>query len=385
MNLDHNDIQVFTSRHLPRILFLVLIGIVFHASTIWGNEVVAISRQHTALFDGPGETFAQVGELSEGVEVQLLERNRTGTWVRVVDAALDEGWVVSGHLEFVPPFQFEVIPQNTMVADGDPSSATTMQESLLNLFPVVPTTINQNMQAVYARGQRLGNQPFAVTKIGDSVVANEWYLLPMSWPEVELGPYAYMQPTLELFGSGMSESIAARQGLTSATAFDPFWADKSQCQSRETPLACEYRVKRPSIAFIMFGFNDMIAMSAEDYHTQMRRIVEESIAVGVIPVLITFSSNPDSPEGPDSLEYNAAVIDVATRYQVPLINLWLATRGLPDYGLERDHIHLKNSGYDHLSYMNGQEAESGVSLLNLLSLRLLHDIRLSFGLDASSV
>lgn len=366
-----------------RLLLLTLVVAVLSPPPVVArNVIVATARQRTTLFEGPGQSFAPVCDLAEGSEVQLLERNHTGTWVRVANSLTSDGWVLSGHLEFVLSFQLDSLPQNDGVADGDPSSTATMHESLLTLFPVVPPEVHENVQAIFARGQRLGNQPFVATKIGDSVVANEWYLLPMAWRRVNLGPYAYMEPTLELFGPGMSESVAARQGLTSATAFDAFWADKSLCQPNESPLACEYRIKRPSVAFIMFGYNDMIAMSATDFRTHMRRLVEESVLAGVIPVLITFSSNPETSNWADSLEYNVAIIDTATRYRVPMINLWLASRGLPDYGLERDNIHLRNSGYDHLTYAEGQEADSGVALLNLLSLRVLHDLRIALHLQA---
>jgi hypothetical protein len=201
----------------------------------------------------------------------------------------------------------------------------------------------------------------------------------MSALDVDLGPYAYLQGALDIFGPGMAESVTARKGLTSAVVFDPFWADKERCQPAEKPLDCEYRLKRPSVAFIMFGPNDMKAMPVADYRINMRRIIEESMVQGIIPVLMTFSSHPNVASWADSLEYNAALLDLAAQYQVPMINLWLASRVLPDYGLDADRIHLKNSGYDYLTYANGQEAQSGVALLNLLSLEVLDEVRLAVG------
>ena len=339
-------------------------------------------RQDSSIYAGPGKSFAVIGEIDSGVEVDLLERNNPGTWVRIREDALN-GWILSGHLEFGESFNLGQVPLNVQVADGDPQATSSMHEALLNLFPVVPTAISENMRAVYERGQLLGNQPLVATKIGDSVLSNEWYLLPMSASGVELGPYTYLQPALELFGPGMSDSVAVRKGLTSGLVFDPFWADKTRCQPNEEPLSCEYRLKRPSVAFVMFSHNDMRAMPVESYRQHMQRLVEELLTHGVIPVLITFSSHPEAPDWEESLEYNVVLLDTATRYQIPLINLWLATRALPDYGLEADNIHLKNSGYDYLTYTNGQEAQSGVALLNLLSLHVLDMLRVKLDLAGS--
>lgn len=363
---------------IARIVSVLTFALLVVAPVAPSDMAQAVTRQDTDVYTGPGPIFPQVGALNPGDSVQLMERNQTGMWVRVQRESLS-GWVLSGHLQFAPPFSLDSVPLNSQVRDGDPSAAPNMYEALLNLYPVVPAAISDNMRAVYARGRRLGNQPFVATKIGDSVLANEWYLLPMAAADVELGPYAYLQRALAIFGPGMSESAAARKGLTSAVVFDPFWADKARCQPGEAPLDCEYRLKRPSVAFIMFGPNDMKAMPVDDYRVNMRRIVEETIAAGTIPVLITFSSHPKVPTWTDSLKYNASLLDLATKYQVPLINLWLAARVLPDYGLDRDHIHLKNSGYDHLTYTDGQEAQSGVALLNLLSLEVLDQIRQAVG------
>ena len=365
---------------MPRICVFFYIFLVLALPVKPGEVPHAITRQATVVYAGPGPIFSQIGVIQPETSVQLIERNQTALWLLVQNESIS-GWVPSGHLEFVPSFSLEGVPLNVQVKDGDPSAAPTMHEALLNLFPVIPTDISENMRAVYARGQRLGNRPFVATKVGDSVLANEWYLLPMSGIETQLGPYAYLQAAVSTFGPGMADSVVVRKGLTSSVVFDPFWADKERCNPGETPLDCEYRLKQPSVAFIMFSHNDMKAMPVADYRLNMRRVVEVTMTRGIIPVLMTFSSHPNTSSWVDSLEYNTVLLDLATQYQVPLINLWLASRILPDYGLEIDHIHLKNSGYDFLTYENGQEAQSGVALLNLLSLQVLDEIRLAVVAD----
>lgn len=75
------------------------------------------------------------------------------------------------------------------------------------------------------------------------------------------------------------------------------------------------------------------------------------------------------------LDFNLALDAIAQQYHVPLINLWAAARVLPDYGLEADGIHMQHSGWETLYYATGHEAYYGMSLQNLLSLTILHEIQ----------
>jgi hypothetical protein len=62
-----------------------------------------------------------------------------------------------------------------------------------------------------------------------------------------------------------------------------------------------------------------------------------------------------------------------------LINLWAASRVLPNYGLDIDNIHLTMSGNDQLYFDAGNDAFSGVALHNLLSIATLHAIEQRLG------
>src|SRR5690606_27120024 len=104
-------------------------------------------------------------------------------------------------------------------------------------------------------------------------------------------------------------------------------------------------------------------------------IVEESLAAGVIPVLSTFSNDPEAPLWWQSINFNLRLADIAAEYEVPLINLWAAARILPAYGLDQDQVHLKNSGFRYIKFTRGNEADYGVTLQNLLSIRMLDEIR----------
>ena len=294
------------------------------------------------------------------------------------------GWVVSGYMAFHPEFHHDLIDPNTSLRDGRSEAINSQSASPLYDIPVI-SAVSENMREVFERGQALGNQPNVVTRIGDSIISNRYYLQLMSNTEdpPQLGPYAYLRDSLDYFGPAMTESLSAIIGLSTVSVFDPMWAPRGACEPGEAPMACEYRVRRPSVAFILFGHNDVRGLTGDEYRENLTRIVEESMAQGVIPVLMTFSSHPDASFYYQTLEFNRIIADIADQYAVPLINLWLAARVLPEYGLEVDRIHLRNSGFTYMKYDNGEEARSGVALLNLLSLRMLDELRTTLGMDES--
>jgi hypothetical protein len=215
-----------------------------------------------------------------------------------------------------------------------------------------------------------------ITKVGDSLTADDLYLAPMSRNNNVLGPYDYLGESVLYFGASTAvPSVAAQLGMTSYTVFDPGWAPDDICIPRETPLDCEYRRKRPSISLIMFGPNDLLRMDDAHFDEQMRKIVQNTLDHGIIPVLSTFSYDPGMGLWLQSVNFNRRLVTIAADYQIPLINLWLAARPLPEYGLEVDHIHMKHWGSYSLKFDRGSVAFSGGALRNLLSIRVLDEIR----------
>lgn len=345
--------------------------------------------QRVVVYAGPGTTFQQVAPLNAGVPAVIVERNATGTWVRLQrfdqGNVVMDGWVISAYLNLDPALDFGTVPVNTSLADADPINEPSESLQRLLAVPVIPQ-IDPAMTVVVQQGVALGNDLHGVTKVGDSTVANEQYLQPLGADQIELGAYRYLLPTVDWFrNSAAQSSAAARVGLTTLVIFDPFWADKSVCQPNETPLVCEYRLKRPSVALIMFGGNDVMHVDEVTFAGQLRRIVDESMAAGVIPVLFTFSYSPQAELWPQAVNLNLAVTEVAAEKRVPVVNLWLAARILPDYGLDVDQIHLKNSGFGFIKFTGGNEAFYGVTLQNLLALSVLDEVRqFMLGVESAS-
>lgn len=350
------------------------------------SPLLTSAYQDILIRAGPGHTHREVGFLRAGIPVVIVERNSVGTWVRVIrfgdqDNVLLDGWVNSGFLLRDDALRFSDVQRNTELPDADPSNADYVVTALLYEAAII-SEINPAMLQVYEHGQDRGNRPGVVTKVGDSLSANPLYLLPFSQEDYQLGPYDYLEDSVRYFGPRLVEnSVASRIGMTTLVVFDPLWADKERCLPNETPLSCEYRLSRPSFAMVMFGPNDVRHMTDAEFNVQMRRLVEESLNAGVIPILTTFSVHPEDNLWWQAINFNLHLKDINEEYGVPLINLWAAARTLPEYGLDIDRIHLKNGGFEYIRFSGVQEASYGVPLLNLLSIHMLDDLRHALPLD----
>ena len=381
----------FYSIHLFTLCLMVLV-IMGNTPTPTPDPNVVRPYETTAyrrliVYKGPGETHPQADILNAGIPVTIIERNHTGNWVRVVRKTEDgtvamDGWVISAFLNQDENMKFSQVPVNRSLPDHIPEN---IQDGLsiaeLYSLPVMPE-VSDEMIEIYKRGQFLGNHSNVITKVGDSLSASDKYLTIFAHEDYDLGPYDYLEDTLNYYGASVSgTNVASRIGLSTYVVFDPLWADKELCLPNESPLDCEYRIKQPSVSFILFGPNDVRSMTEVEYGEQMRMIVEATLERGIIPVVFTFSSDPDVELWWQSINFNREIKTIAEEYKIPVINLWVATRLLPDYGLDIDGIHLAHSGYFYLKFSYGDEAFYGVTLQNLLALRMLDEIRKTVGID----
>jgi len=207
-------------------------------------------------------------------------------------------------------------------------------------WPVVPEKISQRTLGIYQKGQELGNNPQAFSKIGDCESTPTWFMGAFDGkPEdYSLGTYTYLQAVIEYFhGSYGRTSLAAGRGFTSANALASLWADRKVCEANETPLACEVRVNRPAFALIMLGTNDVYHQDV--FEKNMRTILDFLIERGVVPILAT---KADNLEGDQAI--NATIVRLAYEYDIPLWNFWLAVQSLPGHGLQTDGSHLTWAG-----------------------------------------
>lgn len=373
---------------------MMLVVLIVQPGMAQDDPLVAFASRGMNVRSQPGQTFGAVGRLNEGAAVRLIERNRAGTWLRVQQfdgggVVTVDGWVLGGYLRLDPSLAYSQLPVNATVADAD---AAAFGPSLARMYavPVIPVMegdLLDSVQVIFARGQALGIRPNSVTKVGDSLSADPLYLTVISREQRDYGVFDTLIETVDFFrDSTVEPSIAANVGMATYTVLDPQWAPDDRCQPAESPLTCEYRHKMPVAAFILFGPNDMLHVSADYFREQLRQIVVESITNGVIPVLSTFSINDAAENANTALQFNLVVLDLAAEYHVPVINLWLAARPLPEFGLEGDGVHMQLSGFAYLKLSRGDEAWYGATLRNLLALTTLRELYVTLELaDALTV
>jgi hypothetical protein len=368
---------------LSRLLLLCAILLTLLSSSFaQESPITATSYRQTFVHEGPNITYIETDVLNAGIPVEVVERNSLGNWVRVQRSdngiIVMDGWILSAFLNSNRDLQYGDLPISDL-ADAAPENVPSQTLAQLYSQPLIPS-ISPAMREVYAHGQELGNYPHVITKVGDSLSASDQYINIFEAEGYNLGAYSYLEETLLFYRDETDrESIAAQIGMSTYVVFDPFWATDEGCEANESPLACEYRLRKPSVAFILFGPNDVRSMTETEYHEQMRLIVEETIGDGIIPVLFTFSAHPDDSLYWQSMNFNLELMDLAAEYEIPLINLWAAAQALPDYGLDDDHIHLTHSGFDVLKYDTGHESFYGTSLQNLLVLRTLYELQEAIG------
>lgn len=236
-------------------------------------------------------------------------------------------------------------------------------------LPVIPE-ISSTATQIYHHGVARGNNPRAFSKIGDCGSTPAWFLgdFDRGPKYYTLGQYTDLEQVIGVFqGSYSRTSLAAKSGFNASSIFSPLWSDPEQCQPGEAPLACEYRIHRPSIAFIMLGSNDVY--HPDDFEPQMRQIIELSIGQGIIPIL---STKADNLEGDGSI--NATIARLAQEYDIPLWNYWRAVQDLPDQGLQEDGVHIT---WASNQFDNPYNMSRGWPIRNLNALQVLEAIWLA--------
>lgn len=339
---------------------------------------------------GPGTAHSALGQIAGGTGIVLEARNADASWVlfHTPDNAT-RGWLASLYLNFSVsaaslPVSDEIItPAGAgAAAPGDVDASASyggidmggydparVEGIDLAAFPVVGRATG-NARAIFAAGQALGNQANVVTTVGDCSSEHWSFLTPFAWGEYNLGGYSNLEPVVAHFRDSLGvDSIADHNGFNANAVLAPEWAPPGLCQAGESPLLCEYRVRKPAAAVIMFGTSDLIVMSPSEFDFYMREIVRQSIDAGVIPILSTFPGNLGFWD--KTIFYNQIVVRVALDFDVPLINLWLALEALPNHGLEPDGFHLGQSAYGTSCYLTQPHLSSGYPVRNLVTMQTL--------------
>ena len=258
---------------------------------------------------------------------------------------------------------------NRLTPTPTPLPPTDVNGVPIDSFIVITDAGMQHVREIYARGQSLGRNPRAFSKLGDSTIENPHFLARFDEGPYNLASYAYLQDVIDYYkGSFGHQGIAVRRGLHSWSVFDPLWADKTLCQPNEGPLPCEFRLHNPAIVLIRLGSNDVGV--PESFRLNLRKVVSYSIESGVIPVLGT---KADRNEGPGNVN-NDIIRQVAADYRVPLWDFDLLAQTLPNNGIDpSDGVHM--TFYYRHDYSRQEAFQRGHAMHNLSALIVLDELR----------
>lgn len=272
-------------------------------------------------------------------------------------------------------------PTTAAAKPATPATAAPAPISLDDM-PILPN-ISPKMVALYKAGLAQGNNPRVFTKLGDCMTDNPDFLRPLAEGKTEWGEYAALKRVVEQFkgvparseqgwrdDSFATTTIASAGGFNVAGPLDATWADPKWCKSGEHPLACEYRLAKPSIAVIMFGTNDVTATEPPDFERYLRDILSETLKHNILPLLNTFPARPENPEKSQAL--NQIVVKVGREMDVPVINFQRAIAGLPNKGVDPNNTtHLSLPAGARSDVFTTDGLKGGANMRNLVTLQAL--------------
>jgi hypothetical protein len=275
----------------------------------------------------PDEVSDRQFSVFSGESYPVIERSADGRWVHISNWRTLTGWL---------PSEFGLWRADGPATAEELAAAHAARAASIPRLPDgVISDFSPEALEVYRRGLAMGNNPDVFAKIGDCNSEDGRFLVMFEQPGLyTLGNrYAYLQHTIDYYaGSWNRTSLAANSGFSPASVMDPIFADPGLCNDDEGPLLCEYRRIRPSVAIIALGTH--YAPTMAQYEADMRVVIEESMRLGVVPILAT---KADDVEGGDRI--NPIIRQLAGEYKMPLWDFWLAAQPLPNGGLNVDGIH----------------------------------------------
>ncbi len=250
---------------------------------------------------------------------------------------------------------------------------TTLNGVPYNEFIIMDAETEAHVREIYQRGQKLGRDPHAFSKLGDSLIATKHFLRVFdgrdpNLGDYNLGDYAYLQDTINYFaGSFHRYGKAVRLGMNTRMAFDPKWADEKACGAGVNMVDCEIWAHNPSFMFVQLGTNDHRSLVL--FQDNYQRIVDYLIYQGIVPILFTKADRLADPLN----QNNSIIRETAEKYHVPLIDMDRLAETLPNRGLKADKTHL--NAPDRYDYSRPETFRYGTAIHSLAALIMLDQLR----------
>lgn len=248
------------------------------------------------------------------------------------------------------------------------ATPTELPEDFWQDLPVIPTGISDAMREVYQRGLSMGNDPRIFTKLGDCNSMSPDFLHGFGGL-YNLGEYTYLQPVIDFYQHAFRlPNQATNPGTTTSRLLSTLWTGEL-CMGDELMIDCQFRLDNPSIVIISLGTIDAKYnyLDPAAFERNMRVIIENAIARGIVPVLAT---KADNLEGDNSI--NETIARLALEYEVPLWNFWLAAQDTLNHGLLPDLEHLNTlTGPPATDFSVPISMEYGKEIKNFTGLQML--------------
>jgi uncharacterized protein YraI len=296
------------------------------------NASVVLMDSNLRVRDQPGVNGAILASIPSGTPLLLLGKTPGEGWLQIQTADGIIGWVAADYVSTTT--DFEALP------------VTGRQTGISNPITLSPR-VSANIQQIYTEGQAMGSRAGVFSKVGDSITAAPHMFLPIGSGNYTLGEHEYLKDIIDYFSqiearpgygnSFLNPSLAAAVGWTTSVMYDTDFADPDVCLPDETPLHCEYRVVKPSVALIMLGTNDLSRQPPEVFRGNISGIVEYTVDQGIIPILSMIPNREGYEE--TVIEFNAIIAEVADDFAIPLWDYYTVMQTLPDGGLAEDGVH----------------------------------------------
>ena len=352
------------------------------------SSVVAGLRLRAA----PSELAAIITVLAPNTQLRIIGRTNDNGWLEVITPSNQRGWV--GRTWVTTQISLSTIPVSTqtqiVIPTATPSPAPAPTITTISVPPkefAVVSGVSQNAHQIFLRGQQLGNRADVFSKVGDSITSGTYapdspFLVPIGNRKYNLDQYGNLQNVIDYFSktkardanSFSNTSLAARAGWASWMAMTIPKYPTSPCNKDETPLACEYRIVKPSAAIIMFGTNDVRLSSLATYEKYMRLILEASIQNGIVPIVSTVPPIKAAWGVSRAEQYNTIVIKLAREYDVPLLDYYSAMKTLPNDGLAADGVHPSLPPTLQTAFFTQKNIQYGYTIRNLTALQVLDKV-----------
>ncbi len=378
------------------LVIVLIVGLMLSGPVAAQSDPDAHTTYQLNLRAGPGANYPVVTILAADTGMIFEARSADTSWLLgyTMDGAY-RGWVASLYLYYRDGFAASRLPlsDEVLAAPAAPAASAVAEAPIiegeapsaeglapsgvapdLEGLPIVPA-ISANARAIFQRGQALGNNAHVVTKVGECNSLSWAYLVPFNQGNYELGSYSYLQRAID-GTTFINNSAAAGAGFTASSVLDGGFSDPGRCAGL-SPLECEYKLSRPSVAFIMLGMQDVHFLTAQQYEQDMRQIIQISLDYGVIPVITTFPIWPDEDvRTQNRFEFNRILVNLAHEYDVPLMNFWFAAQSVQHSGVGVDHVHISERG-DLWTSFSGDQYQWGMTMWNLAALQTLDQLEIN--------